>query len=164
MLQTKRLAFRTHEARDEEAFVAMHTDAEVRRFVGGSAWSQAKARERFRAQYLGKPAASYGLWATVLIDEEQYVGACGISQTDGQAHLGYYIARAYWGQGLASEAAAAFVLLAKERLRLDALYADVETGNLASERILGKLGFVRMGHTVIAASARDISHYRLSPL
>jgi RimJ/RimL family protein N-acetyltransferase len=55
-------------------------------------------------------------------------------------------------------------LYAKERLLLNALYADVETGHVASERILEKLGFVQIGHTFIEASGRDISHYRLMPL
>jgi [ribosomal protein S5]-alanine N-acetyltransferase len=165
LLRTNRLLFRTHEARDEEPFVAMHTDDDVRRFVGGRGWPEAKARERFRDYYLGEPTQTFGLWATVLIDEDRYIGACGISGPPGRrAHLGYYLARAFWGQGLATEAAQAFVAFAKEQLLLDALYADVETGNLASERILRKFGFESIGHTIVADSGRDISHYRLAPL
>jgi [ribosomal protein S5]-alanine N-acetyltransferase len=165
LLRTKRLLFRTHEARDEEPFVAMHTDDEVRRFVGGRAWPHAKARERFRAHYLGQPTQTYGLWATVLIEEDCYIGACGISGPPGKRpHLGYYLARPYWGQGLATEAVRAFVTYAKERLLLKALYADVETGHLASERILRKFGFQLSDHSIIVASGRDISHYCLSPL
>jgi [ribosomal protein S5]-alanine N-acetyltransferase len=165
LLRTKRLLFRTHEARDEELFVAMHTDDEVRRFVGGRGWPQAKARERFREHYRGEPTQCYGLWAMVLIDEDRYIGACGISGPPRKRpHLGYYLARPFWGQGLATEAARAFVTYAKERLMLEALYSDVETGHLASEHILRKLGFESIGHTVVAASGRDISHYLLSPL
>ncbi|MGB6985742.1 MAG: GNAT family N-acetyltransferase [Candidatus Aquilonibacter sp.] len=164
LLRTNRLLFRTHEARDEGPFVAMHTDDEVRRFVGGRGWPDEKARERFRTQYLGKPTQTYGLWATVLFDEDKYIGTCGIASAAGRAHLAYYIARPFWGQGFATEAAAAFIAFAKERLALEALYADVETGHAASERVLCKFGFARTGHTFIAASGRDISHYRLAPL
>ncbi|HEX8806382.1 MAG TPA: GNAT family N-acetyltransferase [Candidatus Aquilonibacter sp.] len=162
LFRTKRLAFRTHEARDEAPFVAMHTDDEVRRFAGGAAWSPAKARERFLTQYLGKPSELYGLWAAVLIESGKYIGMCGITQAEGDAHLAYYLARQYWRKGLATEAAQAFVALAKDRLALDELYADVETGHAASEHILRKLGFTWIGHTFIEASGRDISRYRLA--
>jgi hypothetical protein len=37
-LETERLLFRTHEAKDEADFVGMHTDAAVRRYVGGQPW------------------------------------------------------------------------------------------------------------------------------
>jgi RimJ/RimL family protein N-acetyltransferase len=77
-LETERLLFRSHEAGDEAEFVKMHTDAEVRRYVGGQAWSEEKARSRFREQYLGKPTETYGLWATVFKEEEKYVGCCGL--------------------------------------------------------------------------------------
>jgi hypothetical protein len=33
--ETTRLLFRSHEGRDEEEFIRMHTDPEVRRYVGG---------------------------------------------------------------------------------------------------------------------------------
>ena len=78
-LETQRLLFRSHEAGDEADFVSMHTDAEVRRYVGGQAWPEEKARSRFREQYLGKPTETYGLWATVFKEEGSMsaVAACG---------------------------------------------------------------------------------------
>lgn len=54
-LETPRLLFRQHEARDEDDFVRMHMDPEVRRYVGGAAWSLEKAQDRFCKEYLGWP-------------------------------------------------------------------------------------------------------------
>jgi hypothetical protein len=51
-LETNRLLFRTHEPQDEADFIRMHTDPEVRRYVGGSAWPVEKAVARFRGSYL----------------------------------------------------------------------------------------------------------------
>jgi hypothetical protein len=59
--ETTRLLFRSHQAQDKEEFIQMHTDPEVRRYVGGQAWSLEKARYRFRSQYVGKPSRTYGL-------------------------------------------------------------------------------------------------------
>lgn len=72
-LETERLLFRTHEARDEADFIGMHTDPEVRRYVGGQAWPLEKAQHRFRNEYLGRPTETYGLWAAILKEEGKYM-------------------------------------------------------------------------------------------
>lgn len=124
----------------------MQTDPKVRRYVGGQAWSVEKAVYRFRHQFLGRPAKTYGLWATVLKAENQYIGYCGLSShvgDDGRrsVNLAYYLARPYWGRGLATEACHAFIDMAFSKLRLRSIGADIEKGNDASEHILQKLGF-----------------------
>ncbi len=65
-LETERLLFRSHEPQDEADFVAMHTDPEVRRYMGGQAWPLEKAQSRFRDEYLGRPTRTFCLWATIL--------------------------------------------------------------------------------------------------
>ena len=72
-LETDRLILRSDEPQDENDSVAMHTDSEVRRYVGGSARSVEKALERFRNSYLGKPLKTYGLWAMVLRENGKYI-------------------------------------------------------------------------------------------
>jgi RimJ/RimL family protein N-acetyltransferase len=109
ILETDRLVFRTHEPRDEDAFVRMHTDPEVRRYVGGRAWSQDEAISRYRSQFLNEPHSKYGLWAAIFKADNAYAGMSGLSGTRSALRLGFYFARAYWGIGLASEAARAFV-------------------------------------------------------
>lgn len=161
-LETERLLFRTHQPEDEDDFVQMHTDPEVRRYVGGQAWPLQKALYRFQNQYLGKPDETYGLWAAVLKGESKYIGCCGLrAAEDGAAHLGYYIARPYWGCGLASEAAKAFIDVAFGRLHLLRLLADVQKDHAASERILQKLGFRYLSQEEIPLSGRIICLYEL---
>jgi [ribosomal protein S5]-alanine N-acetyltransferase len=160
-LVTERLIFRTHELQDENDFVQMHTDPEVRRYVGGQAWPIEKALHRFRTQYLGRPAKTYGLWAAVLKEEEKYVGCCGLRSAKEGARLGFYFSRPYWGRGLATEAATAFVNLGFQRLRQRRILADVDEGNGASEHILEKLGFRCLSREEISASKRVICHHQL---
>ncbi len=160
-LETERLLFRTHEVRDEADFVGMHTDAEVRRYVGGQAWSLEKAQHRFRNEYLGKPTETYGLWATILKEEGRYIGCCGLRRDRKVAHLGYYIAQPYWRRGFATEAAKALIDVAFTRLRLMRLLADVDEGNAASRHILQKLGFEYVSREEIPTSGRTILLYEL---
>ena len=162
-LETDRLLFRSHEAQDEDDFVKMHTDPEVRRHVGGQAWPLDKALHRFRNEYLGRPTKTYGLWATILKKEGKYIGGCGLcAPGDGAVvSLGYYIARPYWGRGLASEASKAFIEVAFRRLRLPRVVADVEQGNEASEHILQKFGFKHLSQEEIPGRGRIICLYEL---
>jgi RimJ/RimL family protein N-acetyltransferase len=163
-METERLRFRSHEAGDEADFVSMHTDAEVRRYVGGQAWPVDKARSRFREQYLGRPIETYGLWATVFKEEGKYIGSCGLRAPGSGmgASLASYLARAYWGRGLASEATRAFIDIAFTRLDLQRVEADVEKGNAASEQILRKFGFKYVRREEIAGRRRVIDFYELA--
>jgi len=163
-LETERLLFRTHEDSDEPEFIAMHTDPEVRRYVGGQPWPLKKAKDRFRNQYLGRPTETYGLWAAILKEEERYIGCCGLraSQDGSAAHLGYYFARPYWRRGLASEASKAFIDVAFCRLGLPSLIADVQEGNVASEKILRKFGFRYARREEIPSSGRVLLLYELA--
>jgi RimJ/RimL family protein N-acetyltransferase len=174
-LETDRLLFRRHLPEDQPAFIEMHTNPTVRRYVGGPAWSREKAVDRFRTQYLHKPAKTYGLWATILkteskkteskkkvAEEEKFIGSTGLRYVrPGEASLGLYFDRPYWGHGLATEAACAFVDLAFTKLRLDRVVADVEKGHTASERVLHKLGFIVTRQESVPGSARIIRHFEL---
>ena len=130
LLETERLLFRTHEPQDEADFIAMHTDPEVRRYMGGQAWPLEKALLRFRDEYLGRPTKTFGLWATILKEEAKYIGSCGIraGKNDSETNLGYILAQPYWRRGLVSEAAKAFIEIAFTRVRSNRLLADVEKG------------------------------------
>lgn len=60
--------------------------------------------------------------------------------------IGYIIAPAYWGRGLASEALRAFLPHVFSRPHVDRLTADVDPRNLRSLAMLERHGFVRTGY------------------
>jgi RimJ/RimL family protein N-acetyltransferase len=59
--------------------------------------------------------------------------------------LGYCLGEATWGHGYATEAARALLQWAFDTLDLNRVQAQTDTRNLASARVLEKLGFVREG-------------------
>jgi RimJ/RimL family protein N-acetyltransferase len=163
-LETERLLFRTHQLADEADFVQMHTDPEVRRYVGGQGrvWPVEKALDRFRANYLCKPTRIFGLWATILKSDQKYIGSCGLRAGQNKAaHFGYYLARPYWRKGLATVASQAFIEVALGRLRLPRLLADFDKENAVSEHLLQKFGFQYKGEEKIEATGRIIVSYEL---
>ena len=143
VLETARLLFRDHEPGDLDPFCAMEADPEVRRYVGGRPRTREEGEQKFRDVYLKPITNRMGMWATVFKPEGRYIGYCGVyaGSMPGEGTLGYYIAHDYWGRGLASEAARAFVDFAFRDLALTRIIASVEAGNQASKRILEKLGF-----------------------
>ncbi len=147
-LESERLVFRSHEAGDLEAFCAMEGDAEVRRYVGGAPRTREVAEQRFWNGPMVPVTDRLSMWATVLKAEESYVGRCGLYphwkggyRLPDEAVLGFYLARAFWGRGLATEAGRAFVDLGFEELGLKRIVTAVEVDNAASVRVLEKLGF-----------------------
>lgn len=89
--------------------------------------------------------------------------ACFQVEEHGTSHdmLGYWIARAYWGQGIASVAVSLF--LSQERRR--PLLATAATANTASRTILERNGFrligIRMGEETDRYVASEIAEYTL---
>jgi RimJ/RimL family protein N-acetyltransferase len=87
--------------------------------------------------------------ARVILVGEDLVGYISCFARDGQDHVGYWIDRAFWGQGIASRA----LHLLSEQVVQRPLVATVATSNGASLRVLQKCGFVV--EQVRLAPARD---------
>jgi RimJ/RimL family protein N-acetyltransferase len=79
------------------------------------------------------------------------VGACGLGECDGEAELGYWVARPFWGLGYASEAAKAVIGVARA-IGHKRLIAGHFNDNPASGHVLRKLGFRATGKTELRHS------------
>jgi RimJ/RimL family protein N-acetyltransferase len=81
-----------------------------------------------------------------LRDTAELVGGIGL-KGENRAELGYWVARAHWGEGIASEAGQAVVDLCDASLRLQQLESSYAIDNPASGNVLAKLGFRPNGAT-----------------
>jgi len=68
------------------------------------------------------------------------IGCAGLDPHEGKVQLGYWIARPYWGQGYATEAAKALLEIAR-MLGHEQIVASHFLDNPASGRVLRKAGF-----------------------
>jgi len=100
------------------------------------------------ASHADRFAAGEGVTlAVTLQDGGELVGAMGLS-VDGEndtGELGYWIGLPYWGRGYATEAARALLTYGFAELDLHRLYACHLAPNVASGRVMQKLGMVREG-------------------
>ena len=147
-LESERMIFRYHIEEDLEPFIKMQQDPDFRRYVGGKPRSRENAERKFRGTYLPRPKDDFALWATELKETGEYIGYCGISPhfsengiVENEGSLAYYIAKEHWGKGLATEASVRFLDWAFKEKKLKRVVADLEEGNMASQRILENLGF-----------------------
>jgi RimJ/RimL family protein N-acetyltransferase len=73
------------------------------------------------------------------------IGSCGMGRRpSGAVEMGYWIARAHWGRGIATEACRALIDIARA-LGLASLEGSHFVDNPASGRVLEKLGFEAIG-------------------
>lgn len=102
----------------------------------GAQWLQLH-RERFRQQT--------GIrWAIVPKGSTESVGSIGLTITSKEeriAELGIVIGRAHWGKGIGTSAARLVVRYAFDTLGLAEIRAEFLQSNVASRRVLEKLGF-----------------------
>ena len=126
----------------------MEADPEVRRYVGGAPRSREDAERRFK-KGLYRPAENR-LWmsGTVYKPEGIHIGRCGVyphfgahGPIPGEGAIAFYLARAFGGRGLATEAGRVFVKFGFDELHLSRLVTSIDTRNTASVRVIEKLGF-----------------------
>jgi ribosomal-protein-alanine N-acetyltransferase len=147
IVETERLILRTLTAADAEDLFRIYSDPVTMKFMGALPEGYSVEFERQQIQkHITKhyEANGFGLWATVLKEKNQLIGRCGMlfQEVEGARELevAYLIERAYWGSGLATEAARAIIRLAFERFGFERVVAFIDRRNAASIRVAEKAG------------------------
>ncbi len=111
-------------------------ETEVRAFVDTfCGWHSEQPRRRFKL-------------AIVRRADQRLVGNCGIRRkpdNDWEADIGYELSPDCWEKGYATEAARSMVDFGFRELRLQRISSRCIADNLASARVLERLGFKREG-------------------
>ena len=97
----------------------------------------------FVEKALAQRAAGTHYTFAIVLDGEP-IGTCALMEVDrelGQAEIGYWLGVPFWGRGYGFAACAWGVAWAFESLPIERLVANVVEGNVASEKILRRLGF-----------------------
>ena len=146
-IETERLLLRPVVDADADALWELHSDAKVLRYWDAPPWRERSRAVRFIATT--RQLAEEGTGARVAIERDGvFLGWCAVvrwNPTFRSAGLGYCLNEAAWGKGYATEAARALLGWAYATLDLNRVQAEVDTRNVASARVLEKLGFRREG-------------------
>lgn len=86
------------------------------------------------------------LQVKAIVVDDEVVGSIGIHQlTDiysKSAEIGYWIAEAFWGKGIVTQAVKEMLKYGFETFDIDRIFARTTHTNLASQQVLKKAGFV----------------------
>jgi RimJ/RimL family protein N-acetyltransferase len=140
-IRTARLVLRSFRTNDVEDALAYRDDPEFARFLPHvpQPFTRADA-EVFVTLNMTEPWETLPTFAVVL--EDRVIGTVNfdVDPTIRSAMLGYAIARAHWGRGIAVEAATAAMDWAFAEHDLGEIWASTDPAHVRSRRVLEKLG------------------------
>jgi len=136
-LETERLLLRGFLPGDLVGLAVIYSDPDVMRHINGGVRSREQTAASIAAYTREWAEHGYGVWAVADKADGTLLGMCGFVE---RAELGYILGKPAWGKGIATEAARACLRHGFERLGFDAIGAGALRENLASRRVLEKLG------------------------
>lgn len=150
-LHTPRLLLRELNATDLEAVHRLHSLPEVDEFntlgIPETVETTARLLTDWRAQAHATPRIAY-VFAAQLAVSHTFVGLIALNLGKANfknAEVWYKFLPAHWGQGLTTEAVSALLTFGFDRLRLHRIEAGCAVENIASIRVLEKVGMRREG-------------------
>jgi len=145
ILETKRLTLRPLTMDDLNALAELYSDPELRRYFPDRTLTYEETKKELEwiiEVYYGRHG--FGLWATIHKETGVFIGRCGLLpwtiEGQSEVEVAYLLARAYWGQGLATEAAQAILEYGFEQLPVARLICLIDPENRASVKVATKIG------------------------
>lgn len=142
---TPRTVLRQWRDDDREPFAELNADPEVMEHFP-KVLTRAESDGLVDRIIAGMAERGWGLWAVELTATGAFAGFVGLNPVTFDApftpavEIGWRLARSYWGQGIATEAARAALGCAFGTLGLDEVVSFTSTTNLRSQRVMQKLG------------------------
>jgi [ribosomal protein S5]-alanine N-acetyltransferase len=152
ILETPRLVLREMTEDDAENLFAMHRDPAVTRYIPGEPplRDAADALAVIRSRILPQYARRLGRWACIVRASGAFIGWCGVKHLPeaDEYDIGYRFGVPHWGMGYATEAATGALAYAREHLAGERVVGRAMPENVASVRVLEKIGLVYEGDAV----------------
>src|SRR5436305_14172 len=146
IFKTDRLVLSTWQSSDWMALRPIATDVEVMRYItGGVPWTDERIQSFVNRQLELFSERSFCRWKLLLKSTGEVIGFCGVGfwGDDLDPEIGWWLARPYWGRGLATEAGRVALRDAFDRVGLKRIISIARPANTASVRIMEKLGLKR---------------------
>ncbi len=90
------------------------------------------------------------IWAIVLKDTQKVIGSIGLHKREhkpNEQEIGYVLNPHYWHNGYMQEAVKALIIYSFEHLDLEKLHCAHFDGNIASQKVIERTGFQKVGQS-----------------
>ena len=169
MFVTERLVLRRWKPEDLEPYVEICSDSDVMRWIGGGqVRTRVECAEAIASFESAWEDRGFGLFALELRASCGLIGFVGLSVPDflpeilPSVEIGWRLAAAQWGKGLATEGARAALAFGFGQVGLDRIVSIHQVGNDASGRIMEKLGMHLERERVDPSGARAVRVYEIT--
>ncbi|RDE05206.1 GNAT family N-acetyltransferase [Sphingomonas aracearum] len=149
MIETARLLLRPWRAEDKPAFAALVNTPAMTAHLGG-VQPEADLHRLIDDQIAGQAAQGHSMWAVELKSEGVLAGICGLrigghpgTPVPRVLEIGWRIGEAWWGQGIAREAAEASLAFAWANTDEPLVAAWTAAANTRSRGLMERLGMRR---------------------
>lgn len=141
-LETDQLQLRPFQYEDIDRMSEIFGDPEVMRYIASGTQTKALIEERFPVMLQRFERWGFGMWAVIEKASQTLLGRCGLVYLDNtpEVELGYALDKACWNRGFATEASIACLRFGFEQVKLDRIVAIAQPANLASQRVMQKVG------------------------
>jgi len=154
LLEARRLILRSFRDTDLEPFVAYRSDPAVAEYQGWEAPYPVTKAIAFIQEMKLKAPAIRGEWYQIAIElkaSAEMIGDCAfhiLAEDAQQAEIGATLSRQHQGNGYAAEVLTRLLDYLFGELGLHRVRAICDTQNLASAKLLGRIGMRREGHFI----------------
>ncbi|WP_026731878.1 GNAT family N-acetyltransferase [Fischerella sp. PCC 9605] len=168
-VETQRLVLREFKQEDFRQLAPILANPQVMKFSPTGILSVAETQKKIEGFIASYAKYGFGKWAVFFKESNELIGYCGIAveQIDNknEKEIGYRLDPKFWGKGLATEAASAVLKYGSEQLKLPYILGIAEKANVASVRVLEKLGMRYERETVFHEVKMDVYrfNYAVSP-
>jgi [ribosomal protein S5]-alanine N-acetyltransferase len=159
-IETPRLILREFMRSDLQALAPILVDPLVMKFstLGIYSTSQTeKAIDNFIDSY---KQFGFGFWAVTLKERDLLIGYCGLAidriDDRDEPEIGYRLDAKFWGKGFATEAASASIQYGFDAIELPYILGAAQRQNVASIRVLEKLGMTFDRETIFREVPMDV--------
>lgn len=148
VLETARLTLRAFTQEDIHPLHQIVSDPDVTRYLPlPDPWPRQKVEIWIARHIEHWNRCGFGWWAVEHRSDSRLAGWCGLrrlEETD-EVEVLFLLGKEFWNKGFATEAAAASLRYGFETIHLAQIIALVLPGNLASQRVIEKLGMTLIG-------------------
>ena len=153
-LEASRLVLRPFQESDLDAFLAYRNDPEVARYQSWDVpYSRTSGIQFIEYMQMASPGQR-GEWYQLVLELKSShtvigdVAFCPTLYDERQTIMGYSLSRLFWRQGYAFEAVSTLLVYLFQQLNMHRIVAECDVENIASWKLLEKLGFRREAHLI----------------
>lgn len=143
MFETERLLIRKFTTDDLADLIAFRTDPRVSKYLGGDRMQNPEALKARLDFYIGcYDTHGFGMCAMDWKETGEMIGASGLQPLENtdEIEVGYSLSYDFWGNGLATECAKAWLEYGFNSAGLDRIVAVAQPENKGSWKVMEKLG------------------------